>query len=386
MSNKIQTWAWTQPLKAGPKLALMALADESNDQGMVFLSREKLAMKVAGIDTTATPDEIDNATRSLRRNIKVLMEHNYMMAGRRQRKWTRGRAIDVIFLNVRGVPGVRLYDSVDDVPGELPNPYLMDETPVDNSSYLLPDNLSGKSIFPSQHLEDNLSGKPSKPSLTGQKVTSYRTKSDVLPDKSEHQKNGALIGTRARLTLNNPSNPQSVNQMEQDLNVLLTEGLNNQSIGAMPSGLAQHQLRSAMNRSYPGMLDAVDVETLDGIMRMLVNREERRGQQVKNPVGFCIKAIEREPGGISALVALANIERYTAQDQVVDEASASISTAPVAFCSEHTREYTGQCLLCLKEASGILPAVADETPTDVSAGQALLAQIRARRENKSSAA
>ncbi|MGH1977240.1 hypothetical protein [Rothia sp. L_38] len=155
-----------------------------------------------------------------------------------------------------------------------------------------------------------------------------------------------------------------------------------QPIGAMPAEVAQLQLRTAINRTTPGMLDAVDGPTLDAIMRLLVSREERRGKQVQNPVGFCIRAIGNEPGGIEALTALATIERYTAQETQSAAAPAPLPSAPVAFCQVHTREYTGHCPLCLKEATGALTTISPETPADVEAGKALRDQLRARRQAK----
>lgn len=155
-----------------------------------------------------------------------------------------------------------------------------------------------------------------------------------------------------------------------------------QPIGAMPAEVAQLQLRTAINRSNPGLLDAVDGPTLDAIMRLLVSREERRGKQVQNPVGFCIRAIGNEPGGIEALTALATIERYTAQETQPATAPAPLPSVPVAFCQVHTREYTGHCPLCIKEATGALTTISPETPADVEAGKALRDQLRARRQAK----
>lgn len=159
-----------------------------------------------------------------------------------------------------------------------------------------------------------------------------------------------------------------------------------QPIGAMPAQVAQLQLRTTINRTNPGLLDAVDAAILDAIMRLLVSREERRGKQVQNPVGFCIRAIANEPGGIEALTALATIERYTAQETQPASAPAPLPSAPVAFCRVHTREYTGHCPLSLKEATGSLAIVNSEAPADPEAGKAFRDQIRARRQAKNSAA
>ena len=153
-----------------------------------------------------------------------------------------------------------------------------------------------------------------------------------------------------------------------------------QPIGAMPAEVAQLQLRTAINRTNPGLLDAVDGPTLDAIMRLLVSREERRGKQVQNPVGFCLRAIGNEPGGIEALTAQVNIERYTAQETQPAAAPAPLPAAPVAFCQVHTREYTGaDCPLCAKEAVGQLKIQEPASAVDRQAGAAFRESIRARR-------
>lgn len=293
MSSKIQKWAWEQQLKSGPKLTLMALADESNDQGMVFLGREKLAAKIAGIDYhAATPEELDNAARSLRRTMKTLIDENYVMTGRRQRKWSRGRAIDVIFLNVRGVDGVSLYDSRDDVPGELPNPFLFNE-PVDNSTNVLGDNLSGKKVSPSQDLGDNLSGKTSERVFTGQNRTSYRTKPHILPDKTGSEESAALIGTRARLTLNNPDNPQSVGPGSTPVKNSADGQTDRKSENSSPRitrGVNHSKLRQDL---YQAQLDtsAIEDDVLSQIITIVFSRAT---QPVRSPQRFAFSCISKE--------------------------------------------------------------------------------------------
>lgn len=350
MSIKIQTWAWKQPLKTGPKIALLALADESNDQGMVFLSREKLALKIAGLDESATFDEKENAARTLRRHVKVLMEENYIMTGRRQRKWSRGRAIDVIFLNVREVEGVTLYDSQDDVPGELPNPFLSNE-PVDNSPNVLPDNLSGKRVSPSQDLGDNLSGKTSEPVLTGQNRTSYRTNRDVLPDNFVPEKTGALKGTRARLTLNNPLNPPPSSppspqeppvdnpQMEEEEEKKTSKGFTRDPLLS--------ELRSSLHRQK---IHHTFTDTqLKAVMDMITSRYTDGGRAVKSPIGLTIFTIQNEPGGLDSLVKEAT---YRAQNP----APAPDVSPQRKWCDFHTREYTSAaCPMCSNPRLANLP-------------------------------
>lgn len=392
MSNKIQDWAWKQPLKAGPKLALMALADESNDQGMVFLGRSKLAMKVAGIDETAGPEEVDNAARVLRRHINVLIEENYMMTGRRQRKWSRGRAIDVIFLNVRGVEGVQVYDSEDDVPGQLPNPFLLNK-PVDNSENVLPDNLSGKRVSPSQDLGDNLSGK----SYSETNPMSYRTKTDVLPDKNGHEKPIALKGTRARINpLNNPSVSPVLNStqeppVEKTQTDGLTDGLTDRrnsegkfspitsepispvlSAPELPGSASEAEVRVAPGSAaaapqppaseIPGwitrgvnhatlrrQLHQAQLETTgiseELLAQMIAIVFSRATQPVRSPQRFAYSCIAKE---FYELLSLAQATFAETQDPV---AAGAAPTAPKrvkpSWCQLHNREYTSAaCPVC----------------------------------------
>lgn len=155
-----------------------------------------------------------------------------------------------------------------------------------------------------------------------------------------------------------------------------------QPIGAMPAEVAQLQLRTAINRTNPGLLDAVDAATLDAIMRLLVSREERRGKQVQNPVGFCIRAIGNEPGGHRSTYCPGH---HRTLHRPRNPTSCRFCPAALSPC----------CLLpgTHPRVHRPLPPVPQRShrradhhqprdPADVEAGKALRDQLRARRQAK----
>jgi DNA-binding transcriptional regulator YhcF (GntR family) len=52
MSLRVMTWAWSVHLSPTPKLVLMALADEADDDGYCFPSQRRLAAKCSITDRT----------------------------------------------------------------------------------------------------------------------------------------------------------------------------------------------------------------------------------------------------------------------------------------------------------------------------------------------
>src|SRR4051812_37153074 len=62
MSLKVMTWAWSVCLPPAPKLLLMALADEANDQGYCFPSHRHLS------------DKCNISERTVRRMLGLLID------------------------------------------------------------------------------------------------------------------------------------------------------------------------------------------------------------------------------------------------------------------------------------------------------------------------
>lgn len=58
-------WAWEQPVTSAPKLVLMAIADQANDEGCVWLSLDRLAFKSS------------QTRRTVQRHIQVLSQKPY---------------------------------------------------------------------------------------------------------------------------------------------------------------------------------------------------------------------------------------------------------------------------------------------------------------------
>jgi hypothetical protein len=52
MSLRVMTWAWSVHLSPTPKLVLMVLADEADDDGYCFPSQRRLAAKCSITDRT----------------------------------------------------------------------------------------------------------------------------------------------------------------------------------------------------------------------------------------------------------------------------------------------------------------------------------------------
>lgn len=388
-----------QDIKGAEYKVLLQLANRCNHHGIYDAGQEVLAA------TTGYKE------RAVREAVKKLRELDLLHTERQRSEFGLGRGVDLIILH----PQVDTYTLPDYIesPEEIELFRVsreLNETTGEwgvSPSQALPaknagregqpvDNFQQNNVSPSQALPAKNAGKARLtgkiPSPTG---TVVPVENKILPVEQKSALIGTARATRALkgnlLTDINQSISQSVTS-SAGAREKMTDGLTEanqalknhpaQPIGAMPAEVAQLQLRTAINRTNPGLLDAVDDPTLDAIMRLLVSREERRGKQVQNPVGFCIRAIGNEPGGIEALTALAAIECYTAQESQTAAASVPLPSAPVAFCQVHIREYTGHCLLCLKEATGALPTISPETPVDVEAGKALRDQLRARRQAK----
>ncbi|QRZ61781.1 hypothetical protein [Rothia sp. ZJ932] len=385
------SWAMKQDIKGAEYKVLLQLANRCNGRGIYSQGQEIL------VATTGYKE------RAIREAIKSLRDLDLLHTERQRSEFGIGRSADLIILH----PSNNRYTLPDYIESPEEIEYLRrsraeNETfgewgicpsqplPAENAGKAKEpvDNFAPKNVLPSQPLPAENAGKPN---LTG---TTVPVENAILPVEQKSALIGTARATRAlkgNLLTDNQSISQSVTS-STGAREKMTDGLTeanqalktypSQPIGTMPAEVAQLQLRTAINRTTPGLLDAVDTATLDAIMRLLVSREERRGKQVQNPVGFCIRAIANEPGGIEALTALATIERYTAQETQPAYAPAPLPSAPVAFCQMHTREYTGTCPLCLKESTGALTIVSPEIPADPEAGKAFRDQIRARREQK----
>lgn len=397
-------WAMKQDIKGAEYKVLLQLANRCNHHGIYDAGQEVLAA------TTGYKE------RAVREAVKKLREMNLLHTERQRSEFGLGRGADIIVLH----PGVSTYALPDyvDSPEEielLRRSRALNETtgewgvspgqplPAKNAGKANQpvDNLHRKNVSPSQTLPAKNAGKGGLagkiPSPTG---TTVPVENVILPVEQKSALKGTARATRALkgnlLTDINQSISQSVTS-STGAREKMTDGLTEanqalknhpaQPIGAMPAAVAQLQLRTAINRTNPGLLDSVDGPTLEAIMRLLVSREERRGRQVQNPVGFCLRAINNEPGGIEALTAQVNIGRYTAQETQPASAPAPLPAAPVAFCQIHTREYTGaKCPLCAKEATGQLKIQEPAPAVDRQAGAAFRDRIRARRQAKNPAA
>lgn len=73
MSVRVSTWAWKQPVGANAKLVLLALADQSNDQGQCWPRQSTLVAK-CGL-----------SERALRAHVESLESGGYIKRERRHR-------------------------------------------------------------------------------------------------------------------------------------------------------------------------------------------------------------------------------------------------------------------------------------------------------------
>ena len=368
------------------------IADHAGDKGVAFIMHETCASKSTVIRTLKEFEAAGLIHREKRPykdfggKMTDLIVLNLSQPGTKT-PWRTAKALKQIHRASRAAFGAPIED-LDSYEQPVDNPVSpigVTLTPnPETPSQQVGVSLTPNSKIPSQQQGVTLTPKPD----LGVTLTQVRCHSDTLSESALKGNARATHALKGNLLTDNQSISQSVTS-STGAREKMTDGLTGanqilknlpaQPIGAMPAEVAQLQLRTAINRSTPGLLDSVDGPTLDAIMRLLVSREERRGKQVQNPVGFCIRAIGNEPGGIEALTALATIERYTAQETQPAAVPAPLPAAPVAFCQVHTREYTGHCPLCAKEAVGQLKIQEPAPAVDRQAGAAFRESIRARR-------
>ena len=132
-------------------------------------------------------------------------------------------------------------------------------------------------------------------------------------------------------------------------------------------GVKLSALRSMLEAKSGSSLASISDAELGRMVTIVVSRATA---PVRSPLAFAITAIGSELDELHSL-AVSLLAAEAAQK------------APKGFCSTHTREFTGSCPLCAKEASGALclePTSAPESQgLDRAAGVAFREKIRARR-------
>lgn len=132
-------------------------------------------------------------------------------------------------------------------------------------------------------------------------------------------------------------------------------------------GVKLSALRSMLEAKSGSSLASISDAELGRMVTIVVSRATA---PVRSPLAFAITAIGSELQELHSL-AVSLLAAEAAQK------------APKGFCSTHTREFTGSCPLCAKEASGALclePTSAPESQgLDRAAGVAFREKIRARR-------
>ncbi|MBF0807113.1 hypothetical protein E4U03_00545 [Rothia nasimurium] len=136
------------------------------------------------------------------------------------------------------------------------------------------------------------------------------------------------------------------------------------------NGVKLSALRSMLEAKHGFSLGHINDAALGQMVTIVISRASA---PVRSPLAFAITAISSEIEELHSL-ALSLLEAEATQ------------SAPREFCNTHTREFTGSCPLCAKEATGQLkiltPESSESAPVDRQAGVAFRESIRARRKTK----
>ncbi|MBF0807642.1 hypothetical protein E4U03_03290 [Rothia nasimurium] len=386
MSSEAKNWSKTHSFGGASKKGagsrkdlLRFLAEEADRQGIVV---------DAGIDWLEHETEI--STKTIKRILHEFEQLDLIHRERQPHSSFEGQMVDVIVLHLweRGnkLPWKtvkqlkrekQLSRSRWGAPYEAPeNASNVVSNPVDNSPAGSYPQVDMMSRFPApvdntpekgHHVRFNGHGVQHK----GGQGVQQRTSCPPKPSKNGHdvqKPKSAFKGTRVRTSLiDSLSVSQSLNASRPVDNFSTdrptTYAEENSSIvrGVKLSAL-RSMLEAKLNISLTHISDAE-------LGRMVIVVFSRATAPVRSPLAFAITAISTEIQELHSL-AISLLEAETAQSK------------PKGFCYTHTREFTGTCPLCAKEASGQLKIQESESAVDGQAGAAFRDQIRARRQAK----
>lgn len=373
--SDIQSWVLRKnQLSASEFQGLTYIAAEADGHGNYYGGQAHL-VKTSGMKP-----------RTLQRVIAQLREKDLLHSERRPCPLERGRMNDVIVLHLANSDWetpLEVDPVLEDYQRRLREAYeLIEELtgpnlPVDNLVDIQPANLAGKYKTPSQNLDANLAGKSVENVSTRQKVRIYPPKMVDLPanlaGKSESALKGTARATRALkgnllIDLNqsiSQSPISSTGAREPKPAAPVTDGLIDHApqaeICQLPAAAFLGQVRRGLTRCCQMDTSTFSDTQLTAAIEEILSRTN--SAVLENPIGFCIKAIGNEPGGLPALLEAAELK--ACRQQVRDRRVAVPKRVKPSWCQLHNREYTSAaCPVCsnprmaaLEEPQNSLPVV-----------------------------
>ena len=398
-------WAISQDIKNAEFKVLVQLANHCDHNGIYAGGQDRI-MACTGYKDRGLRDAI-NKLRSL----------GLIHTERQKSSFAVGRAPDLIILHPENrehiLPGyiqtpeeIELFRRSRELNETFEEDYVSPSQtlPAKNAGKANEpvDNFSQTNVSPSQTLPAKNAGKGDSTGSftlsTGKSLLSTGTTAPVDNTKTPVNISGALKGnaraTRALkgnlLTDINQSISPSVNTSTGAREFSRIDGridksssknsftVESELIGHLPATVAVSQLRAALYRQRIST-QHVNNQTLGSIIELVTDRYTSKGEEVKNPVGLTLRAIQNEDGGLLALIAQVEAKaRYQALQE--QEQESEIQAVRMIECPVHTNvqhRIDKECPSCLGDRKASQSELS--APVNSAEGVAFRERIRARR-------
>lgn len=366
MSLEMITWAMRLDLKGTRFQVMVALANEANSDGVIFTGTDKLLWYS------------NVSLRTFRTIIAEFRAEDLLHTERRYKDFGDGRECDTLVLhpwnkelfkpNYPGAAAARQVAKRSREKFEITTEeYGRKHTPTTDSTPSQPEcaKLAPSKEVPSQTESAKLAPKE----RYMQKQAPLSAKMSKVP----------LIGTRARLTLNNPVIDQSITQSANTSTgareeTPVTDGLMTDSkdlqgdICGVPAKIFITQLRTGLSRYNAMNTSQFAATELLQVVEEILNRTDRT--KVTNPVGFCVRVIGNEPGGIPAILELIESKSRYQHNLAIEEHARRLEeqeAKTTLTCPRCDIQYpaTGECNSCAADRKALQTP---EPPTETIYG------------------
>lgn len=399
MSIAIIQWALQQDVKNAEFKVLVTIASACDFRGR-FDGGQRLLEKATGY-----------SDRTVREAIKKLRSLELLHTERQYGDFVTGRQVDVIYLHPDNTRFL--------LPSLMQSPEEIERARLLRRKYETFDSID---VSPSQSVPEEISGTRSKPvdnfsknDITPSQMVPVKTSGTAdatgriayptggtlpvenvkLPVAQKNALKGNARATRALkgnlLTDLNQSISQSVNPSTSAREKSTTDGLTSKPsfekenppiadfIGDMPAHQAVSQLRSALHHRKIST-ELIDNATLRAVIEHVVAR--RKDGKIQNVVGLLLTAIQREDGGLPALVeqvhARSTYHKQQTQRQEQETLARTLIECPIHTDVQHPSHV--ECPCCLADAKASPSSV--EPPLSAADVAAFRARIRANQAEK----
>lgn len=363
MSLEMMVWALKKDLKNSEFRILLNIANEADSSGICFTGQKKLSAK-SGL-----------SIRTVKASISELRKKDLLHTERRPAEFARGRNVDAIILH----PGITHWDipQTEDLEEIEYSRQLRKQYEYIEKEDIQDPEFQGAKSAPRYVSPSQTQGAKYAPS---EAQTTFKVqKMDVQGANLSTKTEGALKGTRARLTLNNPVINQSITQSANTSTdareeTPVTDGLMTDSkdlqgdICGVPAKIFITQLRTGLSRYNAMNTSQFAATELLQVVEEILNRTDRT--KVTNPVGFCVRVIGNEPGGIPAILELIESKSRYQHNLAIEEHARRLEeqeAKTTLTCPRCDIQYpaTGECNSCAADRKALQTP---EPPTETIYG------------------